>query len=264
MKDVKIGIQLYAFRFEFAENPKKTLEDIKAMGYTGVEFPMGSITSLNEGLTDKPASYFKELLEEVGLECYGILTSWADVQPDKLSATIEYNKALESPFLVIGSVPQAEVKTLEDAKKAIDYMLEVQRIINAEGIDTGYHNHDSDFFNVIEGKTFFEHVFDNTPKDFVMLLDTGNAHAGGANSAELLRKYPGRSPYLHIKGYSQEKKYHAFVGKDDYDWNELIDLAVNVGKAKIFDIEFGSRADYDPYERAKWSRDVVYDILSKM
>ena len=53
MKDVKIGIQLYAFRFEFAENPKKTLEDIKAMGYTGVEFPMGSITSLNEGLTDK-------------------------------------------------------------------------------------------------------------------------------------------------------------------------------------------------------------------
>lgn len=264
MKNVKIGIQAYSLMPEFLADPEKTLAAIREMGYTGVEFPMFMLNRSGEKFKSKPASYFKELLDNAGLECYGLLASWVDVQPDTLQTTIEYNKALGSPFLVIGSVPREKVTNIDEAKAAIAYMLEIKDVIKAAGFDTGYHNHDSDFFNVIEGKTFFEHIFDNTPDDFVMLIDTGNAHAGGANSAELLKKYPGRSPYFHIKGYSQKEGYLAYVGKDDYDWKELCDLAINVGGAKIFDIEFGSRGDADPFEKAKTERDVIYDILNEL
>ena len=263
MKNIKLGLQVHSVREAFAENPEETLRRIKEMGFTGVEIPMGAVTSANEGLTKMPASYYKKLLEEIGLECYGILTSWADVQPDKIQETIAYNKELGSSFLVIGSVPRDLVSNIEDVKASVEYMKEVQKIINKEGIVTGYHNHDSDFFNVVDGKTYFEHVFDNTPEDFVMLLDTGNAQGGGFDSIELLNKYPNRSPYLHIKGYSEKEDYLAYIGKDDLDWEAIVDCAINVGGAKVFDIEFGKRGDYDPFERAKFSFDVIYNILNK-
>ena len=264
MKDIKIGIELYALMPEFNKDPEGTLAKIKEMGYTGVEFPMFMLRSKDDPTDRKPAALYSEMLEKAGLECYGLLVSWIDVQPDIIDSTIEYCKEIGSPFLIIGSVPRDNVPDLESANKAIDYMFEIQKKINAAGLPTGYHNHDSDFTNVIEGKTFFEHIFDRAPEDFIMLLDTGNAHAGGANSFELLRKYPHRSPFFHIKGYSQAEGYRAYVGRDDYDWKELLDLSVNTGDAKIFNIEFGTREDIDSYERAKFSLDAVLDVMKDM
>lgn len=264
MKDVKIGIELYALMPEFGKDPEGTLAKIKEMGYTGVEFPMFMLRSKDNPNDRKPAAIYREMLKKAGLECYGLLVSWIDVQQDTIDGTIEYCKELGSPFLIIGSVPRDNVPDLESANKAIDYMFELQKKINAAGLPTGYHNHDSDFTNVIEGKTFFEHIFDRAPEDFIMLLDTGNAHAGGANSFELLKKYPHRSPFFHIKGYSEAEGYKAYVGRDDYDWNELLDLAINTGDAKIFNIEFGTKEDIDSWERAKFSIDAVLDVMKNM
>ena len=264
MADVKLGLQVHSVREAFAEDPVATLKRIKEMGFTGVEIPMGAVTSANEGLTKYDAKFYRQALEDIGLECYGLLTSWENVQPENIQATIQYNKDINSSFLVIGSVPQKLVSTIEDVNKAVEYMKEVQKILNAEGIVTGYHNHDTDFFNVVEGKTFFEHVFDNTPEDFVMLLDTGNALSGGFESIDLLNKYPGRSPFFHIKGFSKEKGYLAYIGQDDFDWPAVCECAINVGGAKVFDIEFGARGDYEPFERAETSLKVIKKILEKM
>ena len=264
MSNIKIGLQAHSVREAFAENPVETIKKVKEMGYTGLEIPMGAITDLNEGLTKNSAEFYRKALENEGLECYGILTSWENVLPEALEETIKFNKEMGSPFLVIGSVPVDLVHTKEDAFKAINYMKEVHKIITAEGIACGYHNHDSDFKNVIEGKTFFEYVFDNTPEDFVMLLDTGNAKAGGYDAIELLKKYPGRSPFLHIKGYSEEKGYLAYIGQDDYNWKDLIECALKVGNSTVFDIEFGKRGDYDPFERAENGYKVVKALLDEL
>ena len=45
-------------------------------------------------------------------------------------------------------------------------------------------------------------------------------------SEELLKKYPGRSRVLHIKWYSKEKKYLAYIGQDDFDWESVIRCAI--------------------------------------
>ena len=87
---------------------------------------------------------------------------------------------------------------------------------------------------------------------------------GGRNAGELLKKYPHRSPFFHIKGYSEAEGYKAYVGRDDYDWNELLDLAINTGDAKIFNIEFGTKEDIDSWERAKFSIDAVLDVMKNM
>jgi sugar phosphate isomerase/epimerase len=253
MDKVQIGLQIHSLREDFAARPAETLASIAAMGYEGVEFTLGSIRS-------DPARY-RDLLAEHGLACFGCLTSWQDVQPEALAETIACNRALGSPFIVIGSVPTKLVPTLAEVKQVVARMGEAQRAIQGEGFVTGYHNHDSDFLHVVDGKPFFEHVFDQTPEDFVMLLDTGNALAAGYESIPLLRKYPRRSPFLHIKGYAKEQGYLAYIGDDDFDWPAVLRCAIETGGARTFSIEFGARGDYDPHERAKTSLDRVKAVL---
>lgn len=250
---IKVGLQIYSVREAFDEDPAGTLKAVAAMGYEGVEFTLGSLK--------KPPEYYRDALAEVGLACFGCLTSWNDVQPDTIARTITINRALGSPFIIIGSVPTQLVSTPGDADRAVAYMVKTQRIINGEGFAAGYHNHDSDFFNAVGGKTFFEHVFDDTPDDFVMLLDTGNALAAGFDSVALINKYPGRSPFLHIKGYSKAKEYLAYIGDDDFDWPSVIRCAAEVGGARTFSVEFGKRGGYDPFERAQTSLDRIRAYL---
>ena len=247
MADVRIGLQIHSVREAFAADPAGTLKQVAAMGYEGVEFA---------GLTGSAESY-RTALADAGLSCFGRLIGWKDVQPDTIRETLAYDRELGSPFIIIGSVPTALVSTPEDAQEAVSYMCELQKIITDEGFITGYHNHDSDFFNVVAGKPFFEHVFDNTPDEFVMLLDTGNALGAGYPSIGLLEKYPNRSPFLHIKGYSKAKAYLAYIGDDDFDWPAVIRCAIETGGARTFSIEFGARGDYDPFERAQTSLDRV-------
>lgn len=264
VKEVKIGLQIHSVREAFAENPWETLQKIREIGYTGIELAMPEITLENKETLIETAETYKKAMEEIGLECYGVLIPWKNVQPDMLEQTIQYNQVLGSSFLVIGSVPTVFVETKEEITEVITYMQKLQKILETKGIVTGYHNHDSDFFHVIEGKTFFEHIFDAMPEDFVMLLDTGNALAAGYDTIPLLNKYPGRSSYLHIKGYSKEKGYLAYIGEDDFDWLAVIECAMKTGKARVFDIEFGQRGDYEPFERAQKGYEVVSGILQKV
>jgi len=254
MADIKLGLQAYSVREAFEADPFDTLKKVRAIGYTGVEITLAAIK--HHGV-DK----VKAALAEAGLECYGILTGWSDMSDEKLADTIKTNGDLGSEFLVIGSVPSSQVTNIDEVNAAVARMNEVTKLLREQGVVTGYHNHCGDHTNIIDGKSFFEHIFDNTPEDFVMLLDTGNALEAGVESIPTINKYPNRSPYLHIKGYSKEKGYLAYIGDDDFDWKATIECAIKVGGAKVFDVEFGKRGDYDPFERAESAFKVVSEIL---
>ncbi len=77
----------------------------------------------------------------------------------------------------------------------------------------------------------------------------------------IIEKYPHRSFFIHIKGYSKEKGYLAYIGEDDINWNELIDVAIRTGDAKTFSIVFGKRGEYDLFERAAKSHDRIRNLL---
>ena len=254
--DLKFGIQTYSIREDFAEDPQRALMKVKEIGFDGVE--------INLNISCAPsASFLKEVLDKTELECFGLLVGWNDMQPDSIDKTIKYAKEIGTNFIVIGSVPTSLVTTHYEAMVAVKYMCDILEKMNSCGILTGYHNHDIDFTHTIDGKPFFEYIFDNTPEEFIMLLDTGNTKAGGYEPHEILKKYPNRSPYLHIKGYSKEKGYLAYIGSDDIDWESVIELAVNNNGSRVFNIEFGSRANYIPFERAEAAFKVINPILKK-
>lgn len=263
VSDIKIGLQLHSVRESFQEDEVAALRQIKEMGYSGVEFVYGTLPADQGGLLRHTAEYYREAMKKTDMECYGVLVAWENLQPDKLQHTIGYCRTLGSPSVIIGSVTPDHISTIKEVREAISYMNQINEVCKGNHMISGYHNHASDFTHVVDGKTFFEHVFDNTPEDFMMVLDTGNAMDGGFDSIELLKKYPERSQILHMKGYSQEKKYLAYIGQDDFNWEALTHCAVETGKAQILNVEFGLRGDYDPFERARSSYDVLRHILDE-
>lgn len=257
MKTFKLGLQVHAVREAFAEDPKAALIRVAAMGYKGVEF--------NYAAMDKPVEVYKEALEASGLECYSSMASWAQLQPDKLEETLRFHKELGVSTLLLGMVDAEALKNDPTfPEKAVAYMNELYEIFKKEGFSTGYHAHDLDFKEFVDGKPFYEYVCENTPKEFMVMIDTGNIQGGNGSPVDVIRKFPGRSPIVHIKGYSQAKDYTTPVWESEIDWDELFSEAVSLGNTSIFSIEFGKRGDYEPFDRAEksliWLKEQVAKI----
>ena len=200
-------------------------------------------------------------MDALGLACYGLYTNRKNLKPDALPATIDYCLALGSPFIVLGGISSKSVESLSQLKEIIAFLKDVQSELEKHGIEFGYHNHAKDFTYFLEGKSLFEHIFDNMPQNFLMELDTGNAMDSGMDCIALLKKYPNRAKYLHAKGFSQAKGYLAYIGQDDFNWEALLSCAIHTGGTQFIDVEFGLRGDYDPLERAKTSFDNLDRIL---
>jgi sugar phosphate isomerase/epimerase len=202
-KDIPIGVQTYTVREAFSENPEATLKMLKDIGYDGVEF-----FSSNRCFE---ASRLKKALEQAGLKCFGYLIGWKDVQPDTLEETLRYNEELGNYNIAIGSVNTSLTYNIKTLYEVIDYFNKLYSELKNTPFSIGYHNHDTDFYKV-EGKTVWDHIFENTPKDFNMVLDTGNALAGGAWSIPIIQKFPGRQPWVHIKPYSNKNYFETGYG----------------------------------------------------
>ena len=61
------------------------------------------------------------------------------------------------------------------------------------GAFVGYHNHNFDFRPFDDGTLPMRYLFQNTPENVILQLDTGNALEGGSSATPLIEEFPGRS-----------------------------------------------------------------------
>lgn len=246
MEKIRLGLQIYSVQAAFSKEPADTLKRIADMGYEGVE--------LNCGTLKKEPQFYLDALDAAGLECFSCMADWAQLVPEALEGTLGMCKALRVKSLMIGMVDPTRLK--EDPaypREAVDYMNYLLERFEKEGISTGYHSHDIDSFRVAQDKSFYEMVMENTPEHFSMVVDTGNTWAGGDDPVAYLKKYPGRSPILHLKGYGQETGYMTALWESDGDWKELLTTAMDQCNTRTMIIEFGKRGAYDPFDCAEKS-----------
>ena len=256
--NVKIGLQIWALREDFEQAPLETLRKIKEMGYSGVE--------LNLAKFNRSIDEYKEMLDETGLECYGLLTSLDSMTDEQMPSLVEACRKLGTNNVIIGSISLDKIKESTDAlNETIEFLNSSHTKLLERGIRSGYHSHDGDFKYCVGDKSFYEYVLDNTPESFMMVLDTGNCVAGGGDPLALIKKYTKRTAILHAKGYSEENKYLTPVWEATCGLDEIIDAAIKIGCTEYFDVEFGARGDYCPTERAKKSADwIIKAVKSAM
>jgi sugar phosphate isomerase/epimerase len=181
-----LGVQLYSVRDDIGPGDLgKTLGRLAAMGFTHVE-PY-RILDDTDGLA--------AALDQAGLLA---TAAHANVATGDRDAFVAAAKRLGLSTLI---VPWAEPDELRDR----DGVLALARAVNQaarqaadHGISVGYHNHDFEFRQHVDGVPVYEILVDQLDPGVVLELDTHWASVGGADVFELIPRLASRIGFLHV------------------------------------------------------------------
>lgn len=184
------GLVSYTHRESFNKDVPATLDTIKALGITDMEF---------SNLFGKSPESLRQLLDERGIAC----TSFGVGYDELVNSTEEVArkaKVLGASFVRVAWIPHKAPFKLEDAQKAVADFNRVGKVLKEEhGLIFCYHNHGYEFAPYGNG-TLFDYLVLNTDPEYVSFeLDILWAFHPGQDPAQLLKKYGERFKLMHLK-----------------------------------------------------------------
>jgi len=221
---IPIGVQLYSVREQAAENLPVVMEEIAKMGYQGVEF------AGYYGWEKKPLE-LRKLLDDNGLKCCGTHTALDTILGESLKATSELHSILGNNFLIVPSLSANSVQEWEDLAKTFN---DISNRAKEFGMRVGYHAHSHDF-SKLGNSTPWEIFFDNTDKEVIMQLDTGNCMDGNGDPVAILKKYPGRATTIHLKEHGGHEG--AVIGEGIVPWKEVFEVCESTAGTSWYIVE---------------------------
>jgi sugar phosphate isomerase/epimerase len=227
-RQVPIGTQLWCVRKELATDIPGTLKSVGALGFEAVEL---------ENAFGRSGAEWKGYLDAAHLKACGFHHHFADLQGDKLAASVDFNQTIGNRNLIIRSLAPAVYTSADLLKKTADEVNEVAEALKAHKMRVGYHNHTTDF-NRIDGEYWWNRFADQTSKDVILQFDTGNAsEMEGVTPQSFIKRNAGRTISMHVKPFSK-KDPNAYLGADELDWPAIMTAAETVGGIEWYIIEY--------------------------
>jgi sugar phosphate isomerase/epimerase len=258
-----IGIQLYSVRDDMFKNPLGTLTALAKMGYTHVEHA----NYVNEKFYGWKAKEFRKVLDDLGLHMPSGHTVMSpkhwDASKKEFTAvwkkTVEDAAIMGQQFVISPSIEEDARNSYDGLMKLIEQFNKSGDLCKANGMKFGYHNHNFEFTEKLNGDLMYDIILKNCdPSNVIQQLDFGNLFGTGARGADWINKYPGRFQSLHVKDEIKSEKGEM---NDGYEstilGNGLVDpkavsfLAKKIGGAHHFIIEQESYQGLTPLECAK-------------
>ncbi|MCC7204615.1 MAG: sugar phosphate isomerase/epimerase [Phycisphaeraceae bacterium] len=227
MLSMPVGIQLYSVRDACAKDLPGVLKRLAAMGYEGVEFA---------GYYNYTATDLKKMLDDLGLKCCGTHTGLSTLMGDKFQATVDFNRTLANPYLIVPGLSAEQTKSIADWSAVANLFSGISQRLEPQGFYTGYHNHHTEF-TPLEGQLPWDVFFGQTSPRVIMQFDTGNALHAKVEAAPFIQRYPGRALTVHLKDHTLATGQDAILGQGDVPWKTLLPLCATVGKTKWFIVE---------------------------
>jgi len=186
------GVVSYTFRNSFQKDVALTLDSVKRMGFTNIEF---------SNLFGRTAAEIKQLLDARGMKCTSFGTNYDDLL-NKTTQVAENAKALGASFVRVAWIPHDNKVpfTAEMAKKAADDFNKVGKQLKEQyGLSFCYHNHGYEFVEYEKG-TLFDYIVANTNPEYVNFeMDILWVVHPGKDPVALLKKYGRRIKLMHVK-----------------------------------------------------------------
>lgn len=184
-----LGVQTYTFRRSIGNDPAKTLDTIKMMGFTEIEGGSGRM----------PPGDFKKLCDERGLSIPSMGTGYEQLV-NKPDSVVYMAKALGSKFVMCAWIPHKTGSfNFENAKKAVEDFNNAGKILKANGLTLCYHAHGYEFWPYEDG-TLLDYIIKNTNPEYVSFeMDILWIYFGGGDPVSLLKKYGDRWKLMHLK-----------------------------------------------------------------
>lgn len=207
---MKIAVQLYSVRdcIKNGEDFFKVLEEVKAMGYEGVEFA---------GFHGVAPEEIKAKLDELGLVPVGAHMGIDDYLPENIEKTVAIHKTLGTLSAGVGGAAHDTVEECEYAAKALAYGAEKL------GIPTYYHNHTEEFTPLENGKIAMDIFAEHTKLE----VDTYWSHCAGMDNYKYITENKDSICLLHLKD-GVDRKPRA-LGEGDCDVAAVVKAAKDTG-----------------------------------
>lgn len=217
------GIVSYTYRKSFEKDVAATLDTIKNLGITNIEF---------SNLFKRTAKEIRQMLDERGMRCTSFGVGYTDLV-DKTAEVAENAKTLGASYVRVAWIPhEGTAVTIETIKKAVDDFNRAGKFLKENhNLTFCYHNHGYEFVPYEKG-TYFDYLAKNTDPKFVSFeLDVVWAYLPGYDPADLIKKYGDRFKLMHVKDVRKGVKGDA-TGKIDTDSN----VALGTGQINIASI----------------------------
>jgi sugar phosphate isomerase/epimerase len=239
----EIGVQLYSFRNQIPKDIPGTMQKIRDMGITELEG--GGSYGLSQ-------SEFKSLIDKLGFKMISIGADFDKLQKD-LPGVIAEAKAFGAKYVVCFWIPHnGDEFTLENARKGVEVFNTAGRILKENGLNLCYHPHGYEFRPYEKG-TLFDYIVTNVKAEWSNFeMDVFWIKHPGQEPVELLKKYPGRFPLMHLKDRkpgtignqngNADVETNVVLGTGDVGIAEIMKVAKKAGVKHFFIEDESSRS----------------------
>ena len=244
-----VGVQLYSVRDDMRKDPQATLTALAEMGYKYVEHA----NYINRKFYGWEAKEFRKRLDDLGIKMPSGHTvmgkaHWDDAKKDFTDLwkyTVEDAAVMGQELVISPSIDMGIRKDKNLLLKYMDIFNKSGELCQKSGMRFGYHNHDFEFSEKLEGELLYDIMLNNTdPKLVAQQLDIGNMINGGGVPVEVMKKFPGRFVSMHVKDEVPAKTGHEHFestilgkGSGQIDVQALVKLGDKEGGTKHFIIE---------------------------
>lgn len=249
-----IALQLYSVREKMRDDPQGTLKGLADMGYTHVEHA----NYVDHKFYGHTPQEFKKVLDDLGLRMPSGHTTlgknhWNEQQQDftdDWKQLVDNAAFMGQEYVVSPWLDEGLRQTYDDLMRFLEVFNKSGELCKKSGMRFGYHNHDFEFREELNGEKIFDLMMKNTDADkVVMQLDMGNMYIAGAKAKDVIGKYPGRYDNIHVKDMIRsedgEKYESTIIGEGLVDAKEVTDLASENG-TRLFVIEQEAYQGKDP------------------
>ncbi len=201
------------------DNWKEVLSKTVEMGYTEIE---------TGNYLGESADSFLDFCKNIGLKPIAGGGSFSR-NMNEVNSSLDRLNELDLQYAVMywpwfGGAPL----TLDNCKESAELLNRVGAVCKKRGLTLCWHNHDLEFRATKEGIIPFDFLMEHTDRELVKCeLDIYWARKGGARPVEILKKYMGRYPLLHIKDMAPgDEQDFACPGNGIIDFQEVLSEAI--------------------------------------
>ncbi len=252
-----VGLQLYTLGGDLRADLDGQLGQVAKIGYRTVEMA---------GYLGRSAKELRSAFDKAGLACPsshvqgkrgGPDPSLEDLNPLIADAHVIGIKHIVLPMFVVPDhvdtkprpgETQAQARdrlaaqiTADDWKATAEFLNAKGRVLQANGLTMGYHNHNVEF-SPVGGTTGLDILLKNTDPELVQFeMDAGWVVAAGHDPFAILKAHPRRFRQMHVKDVKATTKANfafrqdpADIGSGIIDWKRLLPAAHAAGVRDFF------------------------------
>jgi sugar phosphate isomerase/epimerase len=233
-----LGVQLYSVRNDLGrESLSTTLARLAGMGFTHVE-PYDILSNT------------EALAAAIELNGLSAVTAHAKITELDREAIVAAALRLGISTIVVPYVNPERLETREGVERFASEINEARLFAADHGIRLGYHNHDFEFRQKVDGRSAYELLVSLLDPEVVLEVDTFWASVGGGDVFELLPRLKDRVRFLHVKNEPPDEEDLPLLGVDITGrMSEVIELSKTYVELPVVEIVVDDGDVYPVLER---------------